>query len=181
MRQTLALLALTTLLACGDKTDDTADGEAATDSGSDLDGGDTDGGDLDGGDTDTTADTDEDSDGDTDEDTAAEPVITDIDSETLAAWLDDEAAGGLDLLLINTHVPDQGEIPGTDVHVAYTEGAELVAAVGEDLGRLVVVYCRTGPMSLTAAQTLVDAGYTQVHDLPEGMVGWQGSGRDLAD
>lgn len=162
MRRALALLPLAVLLACGDKADDTA----AADSGHDH------------GDHGTDADTD----GGTDEDTDGgdtEPVITDIDSDALAALLDAEAAGGEAVLLINTHVPDEGEIPGTDVHIAYTDGAELVAGVGEDLDRLVVVYCKTGPMSLTAAETLIEAGYTRVHDLPEGMVGWQASGRDL--
>lgn len=163
MRRALALLSLTTLLACGDKPDDTA----ADDSGHDH------------GDHDGDTDSDTDGDGDTDEDTDAQPVITDIDSDTLAAWLEDEAAGGEAVLLINTHVPDEGEIPGTDVHIAYTDGAELIAGVGEDLDRLVVVYCKTGPMSLTAAEVLIEAGYTRVHDLPEGMVGWQASGRSL--
>ena len=92
---------------------------------------------------------------------------------------DEEAAGARELLLINTHVPYAGEIPGTDIHIAYTDGSELIAELGDQVDRLVVVYCNTGPMSLTAATTLVDAGYTNVHDLPEGMVGWTAAGYSL--
>jgi hypothetical protein len=49
-----------------------------------------------------------------------------------------------DFLLINVHVPDEGEIPGTDAHVAYTDIPALLALVGDDLRQEVVVYLDGG-------------------------------------
>lgn len=122
----------------------------------------------------------DDSGADSSEDTAP-PELTEIDADTLAAWLAEEAAETRELLLINTHIPYAGEIPGTDEHIAYTNESGLAEAVGDDADRLTVVYCRTGPMSANAASDLVELGYRAIHDLPGGMNAWEDAGYTLED
>jgi rhodanese-related sulfurtransferase len=85
-----------------------------------------------------------------------------------------------DLELVNTHVPFEGNIPGTDLSIPYDE-------IGRNLDRLpgkearIVLYCRSGSMSAEAAETLVGAGYTDVWDLRGGMIGWEEAGYRLED
>jgi rhodanese-related sulfurtransferase len=80
-----------------------------------------------------------------------------------------------DLLLVNTHVPFEGDIPGTDLSIPYDK-------IGRNLDRLprrgekVVLYCRSGRMSALAARTLVKDGYENVWDLEGGMVAWEKAG-----
>ncbi len=103
--------------------------------------------------------------------------VTDLSVQELKAWLDE----GKDFLFINVHVPYAGEIPGTDVHIPYTATDDLVAEIGDDLNRLTVLYCLTGPMSAKAAGNLVELGYRNIHDLPEAMNGWEAAGYELSE
>jgi rhodanese-related sulfurtransferase len=104
-----------------------------------------------------------------------DPAVTEISPDELAEMLE----SGDDFLLINTHVPHAGEIPGTDVHIPYTNVDGLVEYLGDDLSVVAVVYCYTGPMSASAANKLVDRGYCNILDMPGGMSAWAGDGYDL--
>jgi phage shock protein E len=53
------------------------------------------------------------------------------------------------------HLPDARHIP-------YEQVDRLKAAIGEDKGRSVVVYCRSGRRSGIAKKSLVEAGYTNI-------------------
>jgi rhodanese-related sulfurtransferase len=99
------------------------------------------------------------------------PAVTELTVPELADMLDAK-----DFELINVHVPDEGQIPGTDVHIAYTDVDALEDHLQDDLARRVVVYCKTGPMSAIASADLVDRGYCNVFDLPDGMIGWEAQG-----
>jgi len=99
------------------------------------------------------------------------PVVTELSSADLDAMLDDK-----DFELINVHIPYAGEIPGTDVHIAYTATDDLEAHLGGDTATKAVLYCRTGPMSVIATAALVELGYCRIYDLPGGMAGWEAEG-----
>jgi rhodanese-related sulfurtransferase len=103
-----------------------------------------------------------------------EPTVTELTVPELAAMLDSK-----DFELINVHVPDEGQIPGTDVHLAYTDVEAIEGYLDHRLEARVVVYCKTGPMSAIASADLVDKGYCSVFDLPDGMIGWEAQGYPL--
>jgi rhodanese-related sulfurtransferase len=112
----------------------------------------------------------------TDTEAPAEPEVHVIDADTLKGWIDE----GEDFHLINVHVPRAGEIPGTDIHIAYNDVDAIEAQIG-DPDALVVLYCRTGPMSAQASAALVGRDYTQIYDLTVAMVGWQHAGYQLGE
>ncbi|MCA9696500.1 MAG: rhodanese-like domain-containing protein [Myxococcales bacterium] len=165
----LSLFALASLPACaGDDGD--SEGSGTTD----------DAGTTEDGTGDTTGDT-TDTAGDTTSDTAGgatcegvPSMVTEISPDELAAMLESK-----DFALINVHIPYAGEIPGTDVHIAYTETAELEAYLGNDHGAKAVLYCQTGPMSAIASAALAELGYCHIYDMPAGMIGWEAEGHPI--
>jgi len=102
-----------------------------------------------------------------------QPVLHSITVEELHAALADK-----DFLLINVHVPREGEIPGTDTHIAYTDIDALAAYIGA-LDTETVLYCKTDKTSLLAGQALVERGYTAIYYLEGGMNAWQAAGYQL--
>jgi rhodanese-related sulfurtransferase len=85
-----------------------------------------------------------------------------------------------DFVLVNVHVPYLGEIPGTDVLLAYDRIEASLDRLPARKSTPVVVYCRSGAMSAIAARTLVRLGYTNVRDLSGGMAAWTEAGYQLA-
>ncbi len=81
-------------------------------------------------------------------------------------------------LNINTHIPYAGEVANTDANIPYNDLDTLMAAIPSK-DTPVILYCRSGNMSQQAAHALIEQGYTQVWDVPGGMVAWQESGRAL--
>lgn len=75
-----------------------------------------------------------------------------------------------DVFLVNVHVPYEGEIPGTDVHIPYTELVNRMDELPAD--QTLVLYCRSGNMSTEAAEDLVAAGRTGFYELDHGFVAW---------
>ena len=104
----------------------------------------------------------------------ATAALTSITPDDLFGMLEDE-----EFELINVHIPYAGEIPGTDVHLSYTDVDAIEDHLGYDQQARAVLYCSTGPMSLSAGGALVDRGYCNILDLPGGMSGWSGAGYDL--
>jgi rhodanese-related sulfurtransferase len=81
------------------------------------------------------------------------------------------------VVLVNTHIPFEGDIPGTDLSIPYDEIGASLDRLPEDGDTKVVLYCMTGPMSTEAAEVLVERGYDNVLD--GGMEAWQDSGLPL--
>jgi len=84
-----------------------------------------------------------------------------------------------DFLLINVHVPYQGEIPGTDMLMPYHLVEQHEDRLPPAKDTKIVVYCLTGPMGYAAAGSLVKLGYTRVHHFEGGMLSWVRNGRQL--
>lgn len=84
-----------------------------------------------------------------------------------------------DFVLINVHVPYQGEIPGTDEILPYNRIAKLKSQLPQDKNAPIVVYCMGSEMGKIAAQTLSQMGYTQVTQFYNGMIGWREDGGKL--
>jgi len=83
---------------------------------------------------------------------------------------------GEDFLFVNVHIPLEGNIPGTDFTVPYNEVAQNLNLFPADKDAKIVIYCRSDNMGHTAAQVLVDNGYTDVSNLEGGYVAWKASG-----
>ena len=81
-----------------------------------------------------------------------------------------------DVYLVNVHVPDEGDIPGTDATIPYTEITAHIDQMPTDGAPKLVLYCRSGNMSTQAAQDLVDAGVTGFYELEGGFIAWNEAG-----
>lgn len=99
-----------------------------------------------------------------------------ITSAQLAAMLERK-----DFLLVNVHIPYEGEIAGTDAFIPYDKIAGNLDKLPKDRSARIVLYCRSGRMSGIAARELASLGYTQVSDLAGGMIDWKESGYELIE
>jgi len=97
----------------------------------------------------------------------------DVTPQQAAGLLDDP-----DVTVVNVHIPYEGEIPQTDLFIPFDEildhQNELPAKDAP-----ILLYCRSGNMSTTAAQDLVEAGYTNVMEMDGGFRAWESAGYEL--
>jgi rhodanese-related sulfurtransferase len=91
-----------------------------------------------------------------------------------------ELVEGGELILVNVHVPYEGEIPQTDLFIPYDEIASNLDQL-PDQDAPIVLYCRSGGMSTSAAADLAALGYTQVLEVDGGFNAWQAAGYELID
>jgi rhodanese-related sulfurtransferase len=84
-----------------------------------------------------------------------------------------------DFILINTHIPYEGEILGTDLLIPFNEIDQHKTELPNDKASRLVVYCKAGPMGDIAAEKLVQMGYTNVINFKGGMNAWEKAGRSL--
>ena len=82
------------------------------------------------------------------------------------------------VVTINVHVPNEGNIAGTDLVIPYTEirdSPKLPANRATPLA----VYCRSGNMSAKAVIDLRAMGFTDITELKDGYNAWKAAGRTL--
>ena len=99
----------------------------------------------------------------------------DVSVAQLAALLEKE-----DVTLVNVHVPYEGEIPETDLFLPYDQIAGHLDQL-PDKEAPIVLYCRSGGMSTSAAQELAGLGYGNVLELDGGFQAWEAAGYELLD
>lgn len=98
-------------------------------------------------------------------------AASELSTDEFAAALDDP-----DAVVLNVHVPYEGDIPGTDAFVDYRQIGSWTALPSDPTARI-VLYCRSGNMSNQAAMTLTMMGYRNVSHLAGGMNAWRSEGR----
>jgi rhodanese-related sulfurtransferase len=83
-----------------------------------------------------------------------------------------------DAVLINVHIPYEGELEQTDAFIPYDK---IMAddRLPKDKSQEILLYCRTGRMSEEAGAEMNKAGYTKVAHLEGGMKRWEAEGRQL--
>ena len=100
--------------------------------------------------------------------------FTDITVAELSNMLESK-----DFLFVNTHIPYEGEIAGTDAFIPYDELELYADQLPADKDARIVLYCRSGRMSEIAAAALVQQGYSNVYELDGGMIAWEEAGLPL--
>jgi rhodanese-related sulfurtransferase len=81
-------------------------------------------------------------------------------------------------MVINVHVPYEGELDGTDAFIPYDK-IKGDPRLPKDKATEILLYCRTGRMSEEAGNDLHEEGYTNIAHLEGGMKAWEASGRKL--
>ena len=84
-----------------------------------------------------------------------------------------------DFTFVNVHIPFEGDIPNTDLSIAYNEIDQYLDELPAEKDAKIVLYCRSDRMSGIASETLVGLGYTNIFNLDGGMVAWEKAGLPL--
>lgn len=84
-----------------------------------------------------------------------------------------------DFTLVNVHIPFEGDLPETDLSIAYDSIGQNVNQLGADKNAKIVLYCKSDTMSMIAAEELVKLGYTNIWNLDGGMVAWEKAGQPI--
>ena len=98
----------------------------------------------------------------------------DITSEELNNLMNEQ-----DIFLVDVHIPEQKHIKGTDAFIPYNEIEQNTGRLPKDKNAKIALYCRSGSMSKTAAETLAKLGYKNVYNHLGGTIDWANKGFEL--
>jgi rhodanese-related sulfurtransferase len=84
-----------------------------------------------------------------------------------------------DFVMINVHIPWQGDISQTDQRLAYNEIAQKLDLLPAQKDAKILIYCLTNGMAKEAIATLLAQGYTNLWMLDGGTTSWQEAGLTL--
>lgn len=96
-----------------------------------------------------------------------------LDPDAFADRMQDE-----DAVVINVHIPYEGELEQTDEFIPYDK-IQGDSRLPKDMNSEILLYCRSGRMSEEAGTVLHNAGYTNIAHLEGGMKAWESAGRQL--
>ncbi len=119
---------------------------------------------------------------------ACQPFATDIGQESivdggsyrvvsvqeLQAMLENK-----DFVMINVHIPWQGDIAQTDLQLAYDHIEQNLDQFPQDKDARILVYCLTSGIAKEAIAILLKQGYTNLWMLEGGTTAWEGAGLSL--
>ena len=84
-----------------------------------------------------------------------------------------------DFTLMNVQIPQQGDIPQTDLHLAYNLMNVSQDELPQEKEAKIIVYCKTGGYSKIAVESLVELGYINVLMLEGGITAWEEAGLSI--
>lgn len=111
--------------------------------------------------------------------TAVAAAATSATFETISSQDLQQMLQHKDFVLVNVHIPYEGEIAQTDAFIPFDQIAANLDKLPAAKTAKIVLYCRSGRMSEIAATTLAGLGYTHVDHLAGGMIGWEAAGQPL--
>ena len=107
---------------------------------------------------------------------AAEPAVA---APVKVEQAEKHLASGAQLLDVRTKEEwDEGHLKGAILATVTEEGFLAKAKAALDPKKAVVVYCRSGRRSATAAEQLRTAGFT-VYDMDGGITAWKAAGKPV--
>ena len=71
--------------------------------------------------------------------------------------------------LVDVHIPEQKHLEGTDLVIPYNKIKENLDKFPKNKNAEIIVYCKSGRMSIEASNALLEAGYTRVYNLAGGL------------
>ena len=71
--------------------------------------------------------------------------------------------------LVDVHIPEQKHLEGTDLVISYNKIKENLDKFPKNKNAEIIVYCKSGRMSIEASNALLEAGYTRVYNLAGGL------------
>jgi len=97
-----------------------------------------------------------------------------VSVQELQAMLEDK-----DFTMINVHIPWQGDIPQTDLRLAYDQIEKNPNQLPREKDTKILVYCLTSGMAKKAISTLLNQGYTNLWMLEGGTTEWVDAGYQI--
>ena len=84
-----------------------------------------------------------------------------------------------DFTMVNVHTPWEGDIPQTDVRLAYDQIEQNLDQLPKEKDAKILMYCLTSGMAKKAIATLLNDGYTNLWMLDGGTTAWVETGHQI--